>query len=185
MAVTENVHAVLKGSLHDVTTGQCHLCHLQITGEGKIPSWNTMQSLVMDVSFSSKSHDMHDKDLPQAVSILCLSCHGAMTADSARSTRASFHPSSFTYAPRHDIDQNGFPLPKALYETPERKVIVGNKSKTMYPLYGMKYDQFECPTCHNPHYAENDLIVGTYHKALLRHGSSRRSMCGDCHISKY
>jgi hypothetical protein len=185
LAITENVNAFLKGSPHDVTAGQCNLCHLQITKEGKIPSWNTMQMLVMDVSFSSQSHDMGKGNHPQGVSILCLSCHDAMTADSARSSRASFHPSSFTYTPQRDIDQNEFPRPKAIYETPERKVILGNKSKTMYPLYGTKHDQIECPTCHNPHYAENNIIAGTYHKSLLRHGASRISLCADCHTGKY
>jgi hypothetical protein len=185
LAFTVNVQAALKDSPHDVTTGQCNLCHLQITKEGKKPSWNTMQMLVMDVSFSSQSHDMGDGNHPQGVSILCLSCHDPMTANSAGSSGASFHPSSFTYAPLRDIDQNGFSRPKAICETPERKVIVGNKSKTMYPLYGKNYDQIECPTCHNPHYAENELIVGTYHNSLLRHGSSRFSLCGDCHTAKY
>jgi hypothetical protein len=143
-----------------------------------------MQMLVMDVSFSSQSHDMMG-DHPQGVSILCISCHDPMVSNSGRSTIPAFHPSSFTYAPRNDVDLNRFPRPKAIYETPERKVIVGKKSKTMYPLYGKNYDQIECPTCHNPHYAENELIVGTYHKSLLRHGASRFSMCGDCHTNKY
>jgi hypothetical protein len=183
-AFTVNAQAALKDSPHDATTGQCNLCHLQITKEGKIPSWNAMQMLVMDVSFSSQSHDMVG-DHPQGVSILCLSCHDPMVSNSGCSTIPAFHPSSFTYAPRNDVDLNRFPRPKAIYETPERKVILGKKSKTMYPLYGKNYDQIECPTCHNPHYAENELIVGTYHKSLLRHGASRFSMCGDCHTNKY
>jgi hypothetical protein len=210
MGIPSTLSASINGSPHDMSTKQCFFCHASKTEPGQVPLWDDSPQPRTYAVYVSQTHDMENSQETQPESFLCLGCHNglfsslvnylgpasAQNKDYDFETNPTFwatldtdptndHPVCFTYDPRKDADGNNFPPAVPVPGNAEARAIRGRKTGMLYPLYGLKKDQFECTTCHVAHYDDSDHSSGKYHAYLLRTANSRSIMCRDCHQNKY
>jgi hypothetical protein len=144
-------------------SSKCLVCHNGIFGS-IIKSSETEKNETYDFESDPDFWKMADKD------------HGP----------SHNHPCGFTFDPKKDSGNNGFPEAVTISGDTETKVIIGRKSGTQYPLFGSGQNKFECLTCHTAHYSNaNQNIKGTYQVKMLRADNTISSMCRDCHPNKY
>jgi hypothetical protein len=199
--------ASINGSPHDMSTKQCYFCHASKTEPGQVPLWDDFPQPRTYATYVSQTHDIKNSQEIQPESFLCLGCHNGifsryvsnlgpsatsdMTSEEAPDfpnggiSPANTHPVCFTYDPGRDADGNNFPPAAPVPGDSGTIAIRGGKTGTLYPLYGLKKDQFECTTCHIAHYDDNGHSSGKYHVYMLRTDNSRSIMCRDCHQNKY
>ncbi len=190
------------GSPHDINTKQCNICHGYISSETQTPLWETNTDSITYDLYRSPTQDMKTDSHEQSLTFLCMSCHNGVFSvlmintlpfldeenySDPVSESIDFnknHPVCFQYEPMKDIDNNKFPPVTIIPGYVFKKGIFGSKTGTYYPLYGPDYTRFECTTCHNPHYSNENLIPSQYQELLLRADNSRSNMCRDCHQNK-
>lgn len=200
------VLATIKGTPHDLITKQCYLCHTPKIKEAERPLWDISQEPETFIPYNFLIHDKDNVQKTPSLSCFCLGCHNGVlgklvksrgscyTSDVTDESLESFyqsefdpwnnhpHPIRFSYNPKQDVYNNNFPAAVTLTEHPDKKGIKGKKTGTFYPLYGINKDQFECTTCHAPHYTTLRSFEIRHYQYILR--SSGLSMCKDCHRNK-
>jgi len=179
--------ASIEGTPHDLTTKQCYLCHTPKTNEAERPLWDISQEPKISLTYNFLIHDKDNVQETPSLSCFCLSCHNGVVGKLVKSSESdswNSHPHliRFIYNPNQDINNNNFPTVVSLPENPRKKGIIGKRTGTFYPLYGIHNDQFECTTCHNAHYTNLRSFEIRHHKYILR--TSGFSMCSDCHLNK-
>jgi hypothetical protein len=196
----------IEGTPHDLTTKQCYLCHTPKTNETERPLWDISQEPKISITYNFLIHDKDDAQETPSLSCFCLSCHNGVLGKLVKSRGSCYisdityeplenlyrsesdswnsHPHliRFRYNPNQNINNNNFPTVVSLPENPLKKGIIGKRTGTFYPLYGIHNDQFECTTCHTAHYTNLRSFEIRHHKYILR--TSGFSMCSDCHLNK-
>jgi len=204
--ISDSIPASIIGSPHDISAKKCFLCHIRDPEKGDAALWNISGESITFSAYDSPTRDMENILQSDALSMLCLGCHNGVVAEliisnipdtsddefyqpryfaSSGINPMYDHPIRFTYIPERDIDNNGFPQAVPYKTSSSGKAIPGKKTGTYYPLFGINGNQFECSTCHMPHYGGDAPLLNTYQIQLLRTENTRSSLCRDCHTKKY
>lgn len=211
LSIPFTVSAGLNGSPHDLSTKQCNVCHANHADAGQTPKWeNHHPSTQFAIYYSPEGNG--DKDsATESPSAFCLGCHNGVfgefiekrgespTSDmeyyeeypgsylNSRSNPWDNHPVGFIYNPKNDADNNNFPPSVSMPGNQGGKGILGKKTGTYYPLYGIAQNRFECTTCHIAHEPVNDpaTTVSQVRGHLLRTETRGSFVCRDCHRNKY